>query len=263
MRMFTEVINIAFVEILLFELAVLSCHGSTDSYDQEWFTSKADLRKTTKRISNFQNGFILGRNVITNIDGRWPDTTIPYVLDETYEEEDREAIRSAMDEFEKQTCISWVERSEEEAYVEIQNDMGCQSEIGYKGQVQTISLEAPLCMSKGRIMHELMHTLGFLHEHSRSDRDDYVYVVWDNVQEGYEADFQALPPDLIDDLDVEYDYKSVMHYTSRSYSRNPPNPTLLPTNADVNPNELGYGLKNGVLTDLDVEKINKFYECDS
>ena len=49
---------------------------------------------------------------------------------------------------------------------------------------QTVSLGVPGCMSKGVALHELMHTLGFQHEQSRSDRDDYVKVIADNIEGG-------------------------------------------------------------------------------
>jgi len=34
----------------------------------------------------------------------------------------------------------------------------------------------------GDVMHELMHVLGFTHEMSRTDRDDYVTIMWSNMQ---------------------------------------------------------------------------------
>ncbi|PRD23781.1 UNVERIFIED_CONTAM: hceb [Trichonephila clavipes] len=59
----------------------------------------------------------------------------------------------------------------------------CWSELGRVGGVQSLALESPACMKKGLIMHELMHALGFLHEQSRFDRDEYVKVVWSNIIE--------------------------------------------------------------------------------
>lgn len=42
------------------------------------------------------------------------------------------------------------------------------------------------CTSLGTIQHELMHSLGFWHEQSREDRDDYVTVDMQNVRSGTE-----------------------------------------------------------------------------
>ncbi|PRD21458.1 UNVERIFIED_CONTAM: nas-14 [Trichonephila clavipes] len=58
----------------------------------------------------------------------------------------------------------------------------CWSEWGRRGEIQALSLESPICFEKGIILHEMMHTLGFLHEHSRFDRDKYIEVVYDNIK---------------------------------------------------------------------------------
>ena len=34
------------------------------------------------------------------------------------------------------------------------------------------------------MLHYMMHTLGFTHENNRPDRDYFVKIIWDNIQEG-------------------------------------------------------------------------------
>lgn len=59
----------------------------------------------------------------------------------------------------------------------------CFSAIGRQGGKQRISVGEG-CEYKGTVMHEMMHALGFFHEQSRTDRDDYVMVLWWNVEPG-------------------------------------------------------------------------------
>lgn len=48
---------------------------------------------------------------------------------------------------------------------------------------------APACLRKGHgiVLHELMHVLGFWHEHARADRDRYIKVNWNEILPGKPA----------------------------------------------------------------------------
>lgn len=59
----------------------------------------------------------------------------------------------------------------------------CFSAIGRQGGKQRLSVGEG-CEYKGTVLHEIMHALGFFHEHSRTDRDDYIMVLWWNIEPG-------------------------------------------------------------------------------
>ena len=61
--------------------------------------------------------------------------------------------------------------------------LSCFSAIGRQGGKQRISVGEG-CEYKGTVMHEMMHALGFFHEQSRTDRDNYIMVLWWNIAPG-------------------------------------------------------------------------------
>jgi astacin len=90
---------------------------------------------------------------------------------------------------------------------------------GFNGgmQVQPLQLQPSGCGELGIVLHELGHALGMAHEQSRPDRDQSVTIHWQNVQQGYEGQFEV---DADAYTDQDYDYTSVMHYGSTSFSKN-------------------------------------------
>ena len=59
----------------------------------------------------------------------------------------------------------------------------CYSIVGRDGGRQDISLGYG-CRTKGIAIHELLHTLGFFHEQSRTDRDKHVIIMQYNALDG-------------------------------------------------------------------------------
>ncbi|XP_069077862.1 astacin-like metalloendopeptidase isoform X2 [Pleurodeles waltl] len=189
----------------------------------------------------------------------WPKSSsgavhVPYIISPSYTDRHLALIREALEEFNTLTCIKLVNRTTETDYLSITSENGCWSYIGKIGGGQTVSLAESTCMSKGIIHHEVDHALGFYHEHTRSDRDEYVDIQLHNIAEGNKENFEKQETN---NLDLPYDFQSVLHYGRYAYSKTPGLPSIIPK---PDPNiEIGqrYGL-----SPLDVAKLNRLYSCD-
>lgn len=58
----------------------------------------------------------------------------------------------------------------------------------------------------GVVLHEMMHILGFLHEHSREDRDDYINIISKHIDKNHLNNFLKAPDGLTSSFGVPYDY---------------------------------------------------------
>jgi hypothetical protein len=96
-------------------------------------------------------------------------------------------IKKAMEQYHTKTCIRFVPRQRDHRdYLLITSDQtGCWSSVGRIGGPQKLNLQSPGCLTTlGTPVHELMHAVGFLHEQNRRERDNYVTIHWENVQQG-------------------------------------------------------------------------------
>lgn len=82
-------------------------------------------------------------------------------------------------------CITFKERTHESNYVHFQStDSGCWSYVGMSGGKQSLNYQNPGCTRFGTVQHEMLHALGFHHEQSSTERDEYVAIHLDNVSAG-------------------------------------------------------------------------------
>ncbi|XP_018621695.2 low choriolytic enzyme [Scleropages formosus] len=187
----------------------------------------------------------------------WPKSVdghvyIAYMLSPEYTDLDRMTIQDGMESIENGTCIRFVPWTHQVDYLDIQPKSGCWSYLGVHGGAQTLSLQAPDCITSGVTAHELMHALGFVHEHSRADRDKYITIQWANIWKEHVKNFEKY---RTSNLDTPYDYGSIMHFGKYAYSEDG-DPTILPKK---NPNAQ-LGQRFGP-SELDKFKINKLYKC--
>uniref|UniRef100_A0A5S6QJ00 Metalloendopeptidase n=1 Tax=Trichuris muris TaxID=70415 RepID=A0A5S6QJ00_TRIMR len=199
----------------------------------------------------------VAHNAVRDTWHRWVDAEVPYVLSSRYGRYSRKVIARAMDEFHRNTCIRFVprERLKHRDYVYIEPEDGCYSMVGRMGGKQPISLDAG-CMEVGIVVHELMHTIGFFHEQSRTDRDDWIRINWRNILPGASDQFDKYDSRTMDLLGATYDYDSIMHYGPYAFSRNGQR-----TIDALRAGGEAMGQRKG-FSETDIYKLNKLYWCD-
>lgn len=96
-----------------------------------------------------------------------------------------------------------------------------------RGGEQVLLLNDSSNCNVGTMIHEFLHGLGFWHEQSRCDRDNYVTILFDSIQPDQQSQFVKHCTDpfvgLGTDVDV-YDEGSIMHYSSYAYGIEVPLP---------------------------------------
>uniref|UniRef100_G3NRD7 Metalloendopeptidase n=1 Tax=Gasterosteus aculeatus TaxID=69293 RepID=G3NRD7_GASAC len=177
---------------------------------------------------------------------------VPFMLSPLYDDMDRITIETGMQDIASGTCIKFVPRTHQADFLDIQPRYGCWSFLGQTGGSQVLSLQTPGCMWSGVASHELMHALGFVHEQSRSDRDQFVSIVWRNIMPDQIHNFRK---HVTNNLNSPYDYNSVMHYGRYAFSEDG-GPTIIPRPDPYVP----IGQRDGP-SNLDLHKINVLYNC--
>jgi Astacin (Peptidase family M12A) len=194
----------------------------------------------------------------------WPNATIPYAISPLYDADDQITIYSALRRLNFMTCVKfvpWNGRDKDFLLIwPIKYPRGCWSYVGKSGGAQILSLtppdaHGPNCLGEeGRALHELMHALGIFHEQSRSDRDRFVKVHWENIIPAYRGNFekQTLTNTT---YSFEYDYDSIMHYGKSYFSKSKGKPTMTVKMVGA---KIGQRV---ALSKTDCLKINDLYQC--
>ena len=114
-----------------------------------------------------------------------------------------------------------------------------------------------------------MHAMGFWHEHTRPDRDKHIEIIEENIKE--EQEYNLFMPNINQaNMVGEYDLCSIMHYFLDAYTKEKGKDTMKPkrkkcSECDDCKNcyncDIGNMTKNKDMTDMDIEKINLYYNC--
>uniref|UniRef100_A0A671SQ57 Metalloendopeptidase n=1 Tax=Sinocyclocheilus anshuiensis TaxID=1608454 RepID=A0A671SQ57_9TELE len=178
---------------------------------------------------------------------------IPYIVSGEFSYNNKLVIANAMSTFHSKTCIRFVARSTQSDYISIENKDGCFSSYGRTGGKQVVSLRRNDCVYHGLVQHELLHALGFYHEQTRSDRDKYVMINWENISPDMAQNFQK---QNTNNQNTPYDYGSIMHYGKTTFSIQPGLETITPIPDET----VEIGQSQG-MSNTDILRVNKLYGC--
>ena len=197
---------------------------------------------------------------------RWPDKTLLYQLSDDLSRWQKGTIEWTLHGLEKKlgpNCVKFRASSSSDAVLVSTTD-GCSSSVGYQGRGRGGISLGKGCYSTGIVEHEFLHALGVYHTHNRPDRDKYVTVHFENIQEDKKNNFKKRSNEQASTFGVPYDFDSVMHYSDRDFSKNGLKtivPVIEPINCDgITCPNCKIGQRFGVSI-CDIELVRKMYEC--
>lgn len=151
----------------------------------------------------------------------WTNSIVPYEFDANVSAQNQQYALDAMAEWAAVATISFepfdlVQHGWN--HIRIRDSTGDEepgnsSAVGMSGGEQVINIVS--WWAHFIIVHEFGHALGYWHEQSNPDRDNYVQIEWDRIIEGKDHNFAKHP---LAGTYGPYDFDSVMHYGQCAFS---------------------------------------------
>jgi astacin len=202
---------------------------------------------------------------------KWPNNVIPYDISAITNANDQKTITDAMNKLmydvgtpiansqQRTACVFFRPRqSTDKNYFKIQYGNGCSAHVGHVTGIQpTMTLQQNGCFYSKTIQHELMHVIGFFHEQSRPDRDDFLQINLQNVESSMAHNFNKYTwGATVFNQGSTYDYASIMHYDTTAFSMNG-KPTMVPRKAGA---VIG---KAEALSPMDIAEVRHLLGCQA
>lgn len=187
----------------------------------------------------------------------WPNGVVPYEISSSdFNQDQKNLIVKNIKRLEQlvgTNCIEFKERTNEQNYVEYKQMQGCTSFVGMQGGKQDISIGGEGCLHDTQITHESLHALGFGHEHSRPDRDQYISIKWENVDPNQKDAFRIEKNS--NNMINTFDFGSVMLYPRNGFSANGGDTVQSKIQGFSVPRE------QPILSESDVQRVRALYKC--
>ena len=194
----------------------------------------------------------------------WPYGEIPYIIESGFPEAEVIAINNAIEQLQESTSLNFFPKNE--AYdnhiiFRYDNDLcnvdGCgqgNSPVGMRDLPNIINLKNG---SVSLIIHEILHSLGFFHEHTRPDRDNFIEIIKENVvsESSYDVNFSLKESSEVITSE-EYDKSSIMHYGGYTFTKNSDSREF-PTIIDKATGEPL--IRSNELSVIDIDGIHRLY----
>lgn len=188
----------------------------------------------------------------------WANGVVPVEFDRTISSDYKNRFMSACKVWSDAANVRCRQRvSTDKNYLFVTDKQGrCWTDVGAgdgNGQ-QVFNFSLSWCWERTKLIHEIGHVLGFMHEHQRPDRDKYLKIYPENAGE-YAFAYDKLSFGQFD-KSTSYDFMSIMHYWNAAYSVNK-RPIMVPRSGyEKYTNTMGTS-KN--LTSGDREIVRKIY----
>jgi len=238
-------------DFIIFDGDIAVHNYNPDLYPHKF--SRTSENKTIERYREQEDQNLKHANL-------WPNGIIPFVLHDSLSKSLTRTISSAIKHWEEETCIRFRQKVDQDKYwITFRSDStGCYSFLGRDESCQRQG--QPVSLSKGCdsflvAAHEIGHVVGLIHQHNRNDRDDFVNIIWKNLDSKNDNYFRK---EFFDTFGIPYDYTSLMHYNQWHISSDIMNKSAMVTH---NPFYQRFmGIRSG-LSFRDKKLVNLIYNC--
>lgn len=166
--------------------------------------------------------------IVSSFIKTWPNATVYYTLPSqgTLSTQNYNTfltnINKAFDMISSQTSVQFVQRTNQTEYITFTYSTGNSSPLGWQ-QNRVNGIKIYNITYPAIIAHEVMHSMGIMHEQCRPDRDQYIIVDINRAVEGSRHNFN-----IYNDYAGHgaFDFGSVMMYQSTDFAINSSQPVM-------------------------------------
>ncbi|WP_454059140.1 M12 family metallopeptidase [Elizabethkingia ursingii] len=218
-------------------------------------TISAEQFNQLKRMANRDISTVERSTIVSSFIKTWPNATVYYTLPSQGSLSTQAYntfltnINKAFDMISSKTSVKFIQRTNQPEYITFTYSTGNSSPLGWvKNRVNGIKIYNTTYPAI--IAHEIMHSMGIMHEQCRPDRDQYIIVDTNRAQDGTRHNFN-----LYNDYagHGEFDFGSVMMYKSTDFAIDPNLPVMTKLDGST------FGKQRDGLSAGDYAGINHLY----